>query len=496
MTSGKDRVDKPMDMPDSRKRMMTRRDLLRLASGGLLGVAGGAVLAACGETQTVIKEIPVETVVTQEVIKEVPVEIVVTREVVKEVPVHDHGPEPTPRTVEVMVEVEKLVEAPMLPPLIVGQLNAFTGSLSFFGPVHRNAAALAADHVNRAGGVGGGSMIILSRDTGVNPVQGVEAARALVEIENAVAIVGALASGVTIPVATSVTVPNQVVQISGASTAPSITVLDDDDFLFRTAPSDAAQGVVLGRLAWEQGFKNVGVMYINNPYGEGLAERFDATFTSLGGTIVDAVPHEDEQPTFASELERATAGGVDALVAISYPGQAQIYVRESLEGGYADKFLFVDGTKSAEMNEAIGWDRLEGTLGTAPGSVDSPQLAAFASAYTDAYAVELPVEPYLAETYDAVAVIALAAAKAGTTTDSVAIRDALRSIANPPGEVVGPGVAGIRRALSLIADGADINYEGASGAVDFDENGDVFGPIEIWQITGGEIKSTGRFETP
>ena len=152
----------------------------------------------------VIKEVPVETVVTREVIKEVPVQTVVTQEVIREVP------------------VEKVVvqEAAMLPPLIVGQLNAFTGSLSFFGPIHRNAAALAADHVNRAGGVGGGSMIIISRDTGVNPVQGVEAARALVEIENAVAIVGALASGVTIPVATSVTVPNQRVQISGASTAP------------------------------------------------------------------------------------------------------------------------------------------------------------------------------------------------------------------------------------------------------------------------------------
>ena len=322
------------------------------------------------------------------------------------------------------------------------------------------------------------------------------AARALVNVENAVAIVGALASGVTIPVATSVTVPNERLQISGASTAPSITVLDDNDFLFRTAPSDAAQGVVLGRLAWEQGFRTVGVMYINNPYGEGLAERFEATYTALGGTIVGMVPHEDSQPTFTSELEKATSGGVDALIAISYPGQAEIYVRESLEGGYADTFVFVDGTKSAEMNDAIGWDRLEGTLGTAPGSVDSPQRDAFQSAYTAAYAVDLPVEPYLAETYDAVALIALAAAKAGTTTDSVAIRDALRSVANPEGEVVGPGVEGIRRALTLIAEGKEINYEGAAGAVDFDENGDVFGPIEIWKIEGGEITSTGRFELP
>ena len=90
----------------------------------------------------------------------------------------------------------------------------------------------------------------------------------------------------------------------------------------------------------------------------------------------------------------------------------------------------------------------------------------------------------------------MAAAKAGTTTDPTAIRDALRDVANPPGEVVGPGVDGIKRALELIAAGQDINYEGAAGPVDFDENGDVVGPIEIWKVEGGKIKSTGRFETP
>ena len=141
--------------------MMTRRNLLRVAGGGLLGAAGGAVLAACGETKTVtrevIKEVPVQRVVTvtREIVKEVPVERVVTKEVIKEVikEVAVHGDfQPTPETVEVIKEVEvlveKVVEAPMLPPLIVGQLNAFTGSVSFFGPIHRNAAALAADHVN------------------------------------------------------------------------------------------------------------------------------------------------------------------------------------------------------------------------------------------------------------------------------------------------------------------------------------------------------------
>ena len=101
-----------------------------------------------------------------------------------------------------------------------------------------------------------------------------------------------------------------------------------------------------------------------------------------------------------------------------------------------------------------------------------------------------PEHPFMNETYDAMILIGLAAAKAGTTTDSAAIRDALRDVANPPGEVVRPGEEGIKRAMELIADGKDINYEGAAGSVDLDENGDVItGHIEVWKIEGGEIVS-------
>ena len=454
------------------------------------------VLAACGESS----DVPSEVVRTVEVEREVTVEVerVVTVEVERPVVQEVVRVVEVEKPVEVVrqVTVEVMQEAQMLPPLVIGHLNALTGSLSYFGVSHGNAADLAASHINRAGGIQGGSVVIISRDTGVNPVQGVDAARALVDVESVAAIVGALASGVTIPVATSVTAPNQTLQISHSSTAPSITALEDDDFLFRTTVSDAAQGVVLGRLAWEQGYRSAGIMYINNAYGQGLAERFTQTFTELGGTVTASVPHEDSQPTFTSELEKATEGNPDVLVTVSYPGQAEIYLREALEGDYADTFLFVDGVKSDDMVQAIGGGKLDGTLGTAPGAPDSPDRQAFYNAYTLTFGVEAPQEPYLAETYDAVVLIALAAAKAGTTTDSVAIRDALRDVANPPGEVVGPGLAGIQKALSLIASGQDINYEGASGPVDFDENGDVSGPIEVWTVEGDAVKSTGRFELP
>lgn len=382
-----------------------------------------------------------------------------------------------------------------VPPLKIGQLNTFTGTLSYFGEVHRKAATLAVDHINLAGGVLGSVVTIVARDTQTTPLVGVDAARALVDIDKVVAIVGALASGVTIPVAESVTVPNGILQISAASTSPAITGLDDNDFLFRTTVSDAAQGVVLGRLARELGYSSASALYINNAYGEGLAEQFKTTFEEEGGTVLELVPHEDVQPTYVSELSLATAGNPDVLVAISYPGHAEVYLREALEGAYISTFLFVDGTKSVAMNETVGWDNLEGTYGTSAGAVVTAEGQVFREAYLSAFAVELPPEPYIDTTYDAVVLIALAAEKAGTTTDSAAIRDALRDVANPPGEIVSPGVDGIKRALELIREGKDINYEGAGGSQDFDANGDVISTIEIWRIEGGAIVSI-RFELP
>ncbi len=459
---------------------------------GLIVAVILSLATACG-TETV--EVPVERIVTQEVVKTVEIEkpVTVVKEVVKTVEV----PGETvivEKVVTVMEEV--MVEREALPPLVVGNLSAFTGSLAEFGPPLRNSVQLAASHVNRAGGVGGGSMLIISRDTAVNPVQGVDAARALVDVEGAVAIVGALSSGVTIAAAQSVTIPKQRIIISGASTAPTITTLDDDDFVFRTTPSDASQGIVLARLARELGYEKVGIMYINNAYGEGLANQFENSFTALGGTVTAKVPHEDVQPTFASELEKATEDDPDVLAVMSYTGQARVYIREALEGGYADEFLFVDGTKGSEwIDEINAWEALDGSYGTVQGAPGGPEKDAFETAYEETYG--FPVShPFMAEHYDATVLIALAAAKAGSTTDAVAIRDALRDVANAPGEVVGPGRDEIARALALIAEGKDIDYNGAGGNVDFDEHGDVSGTIEIWTISDGAIQSTGRFELP
>jgi branched-chain amino acid transport system substrate-binding protein len=373
--------------------------------------------------------------------------------------------------------------------LVIGVLVPFTGALSTFGPEYEDAANLAAKCLNNAGGVNGGEVEIVTGDTATAAQQGVAEATRLIDVEGAVAIVGAAASSVSLAVAESVTGPNQILQISPASTSPALTAASDSDFLFRTPISDAAQGVVLAQMVSEDlGFTSVCSMFVNNAYGEGLLNQFEESFTDAGGTVTATVPHDDAQAvSYQSQLQECVSGGPEALVAISYPvGQATVYLREAIEGGLVDQFVFVDGTKDDEMFAELGWDLFDGMRGTAAGALrlefGEEFDTNFEAEYGEAYQV-----PFVREAFDAVIITALAAAAAGTNTDSVAIRDALRDVANAPGTEFGPGIIespeDLSAALEAAAAGEDIDYSGASGSVDFDENGDVlFGAIEVWSI--------------
>ena len=145
-------------------------------------------------------------------------------------------------------------------PLKIGVLVPLTGDLQSYGEPALKAAQLAAKEINAAGGVLGEDVEISSGDTQTSPQPGVAAAQKLVNIEGVNAIMGALSSGVTIPVAQSVAKAEQIPQVSSASTSPVITSLDDDDFLFRTVPSDAFQGVALSEVTQEKGYENVSII--------------------------------------------------------------------------------------------------------------------------------------------------------------------------------------------------------------------------------------------
>ena len=193
-------------------------------------------------------------------------------------------------------------------PLKIGILVPFTGDLSDFGPAFFDAAKLAAQEINAAGGVFGQDIVLVDADTGTIEATGIESANTLIDVEGVSAIVGAASSAVTLPIAESVTGPAGILMISPSSTSPALTAVTDNDFLFRSTISDAAQGVVLAELAIDLGFTSVCTFFVNTAYGEGLSDQFKETFEALGGTVPAAVPHEQEQTTYVSELQTCVEG--------------------------------------------------------------------------------------------------------------------------------------------------------------------------------------------
>jgi len=368
----------------------------------------------------------------------------------------------------------------------VGTLLSHTGPLKEFGPNLKNGTVLAEKQLKAAGL----NIRLIHEDSETSAIPATNAAKKLVEVDRVVAIVGALASGVTVPVAESVTCSSGVVHISPASTSPLITVLPADkqaDVLFRTCPSDALQGVISGKLAASFS-KTASALYVNNPYGQGLAEQFKKSYERRRGKVLALVPHDEKAgESYTAELKKALAGKPDIVCAFSYPEHAKVYIKEAIEFFKFNNFLFCDGTKSFDIVSAVGGKNVEGRWGTAPGAAKTGSYDIFVSDYRAEYGV-LPPLPFITNAYDATVVIGLAAYAAkvkGQYITSKNIRDNLRKVANPPGEVIKPGE--FKRAFQLLDQGKDINYEGAAGAVDFDKNGDVKTPIEIWRYRKGDM---------
>lgn len=388
----------------------------------------------------------------------------------------------------------------------LGQIAPFTGSAAEFGTFYKDGVALGVQQLNKAAEeVFGGPLIAshIAEDTNTLPTPAIESARKLVEADGVSAIIGGWSSGVTTAVAESVSIPSGVLQVSNGSTSPLISVLPADrdaDLLFRTTSSDALQGVVLAQLAYgeifpDHKFESASTLFVNNPYGQGLSNAFARSFQLRGGKVFAQVPHPEEvQPTYKSQLALALKDKPDVLVSVSYPGHTATYLKECRDFFGFTNWLFVDGNKSTKVLEAVGGKDLAGKLGTTPGQDPGiPAFQNFAEEYKAAFGHDR-IPPFTESAYDAAIAIGFAAAKAvadgETNLTGRVLRNRLREVSNPPGEVINGGTrADIVRGLQLIKQGKDVNYSGAAGACDFDDNGDVITPIAVWRFTTDAIET-------
>jgi ABC-type branched-subunit amino acid transport system substrate-binding protein len=300
---------------------------------------------------------------------------------------------------------------------------------------------------------------------------------------------------VSIPILTSVTAPAGVVQVSPASSSPTLTSLARDGktggVFFRTITSDALQGTAAAKYAIDQGLKKLAVIHVNNDFGVNMVREFASAYEKLGGTITSTTPYNEKQASYASEASAAMAGEPEALYLISYPVDGATIARAWISGGGAPKFLLNDGMNSADFIQAVGAQYLNDAYGTSSGTTTTASTEYFSREYEAFSGGIKPDAPAADRSYDAGAIVALAIAKAGKG-DAAAIKAAIPEVVASGGTPIHAGKEEFAKALALIKEGKPIKYEGVIGPVSFDEYGDITGPFRLWRIKDGEVTTVGE----
>jgi ABC-type branched-subunit amino acid transport system substrate-binding protein len=385
--------------------------------------------------------------------------------------------------------------------LTIGDSLPLTGDLADFGPAGNKAAHVAINNINKAIKSDNlkQTVSLKTQDNGggTDPQAAVSAARKLVS-DGSTCIAGAWASSDTIPTAQSVAIPQGVLLISPASTSLDITKLNDPDNLInRVPPADNLQGAALAAFVARQigKGKTVSVGGRNDSYGDGLTGSFiQAWEQQQNGKVTSDSPvlYDPAAASYDSEAQKIVAGNPDAFVIVDFPdtfpkvGPALVRT-----GKWSPSKTFVtdglaDGTLAKEHQ-----DITNGFRATAPGTpTEGTASTAFGKLYESSAPKNVARNTFDSQNFDAVTLCYLAAVAAGST-DGKEMASNLRDISGPPGtkyswQQLGP-------AVKALEDGKNIDYIGASGDINLDENGDpTVGVYDQLRFSGGEIAPFGK----
>jgi ABC-type branched-subunit amino acid transport system substrate-binding protein len=345
--------------------------------------------------------------------------------------------------------------------LTLGTLLPQTGDLAFLGPPEFAGVHLAVKEINEAGGVLGKPIKESDKDSGDDAPDVANPSVDSLLNEKADAIIGAAASGVTLNVIDKVAGAG-VVQFSPANTSDKLSTYPDKGFYFRTAPPDVLQGRVLADLIAQDGHSKIAIIARQDAYGTGLADNTEKFFTEGGGEVVAKQIYGTDTTNFASVVGAVKAKKPDAIALIAF-NETQNIVPELVKQGLANKtapWYFVDGNLSNSYKFPKG--TLDGAKGTLPGA-ESPE--AFQQALL---AVDPKLEDfsYAPESYDAANLIAIAAQAAKNDTGA-AIKSQLINVSKG-----GEKCTDFKSCKALLDAGKDIDYDGKSGPVEFNDVGD------------------------
>ncbi|MGE5579055.1 MAG: ABC transporter substrate-binding protein [Bacillota bacterium] len=348
----------------------------------------------------------------------------------------------------------------------IGVNAELTGSVPVVGQSCRNAALMAAEEINTAGGleVGGKKYIVemLVEDNEDKAESAASAAQKLINQNQVLAMIGANASRNAIPAA-SVAESAKVPMISPWSTNVKLT--QDKKYVFRACFIDDFQGVVCAKFSLNNlGAKTAAVLYdVASEYNKGIAEVYKKSFEENGGKIVAFETYTTGDKDFSAQLTKIVAANPDVLFLPNYYSEVPLQVQQALRVGYTGKFLGSDSWGSTELITLGGAD-MEGSYFSTHYASDiaTPQAQNFISAYKRKYN-SVP-DDVAALTYDAVQLLCQAIQSAGKL-DREAVRDALAAVEK---------------------------FSGVTGEMQFKGSGDPIKSAVIIQVKDGQFK---YFET-
>ncbi|MGJ8545510.1 MAG: ABC transporter substrate-binding protein [Sulfitobacter sp.] len=368
----------------------------------------------------------------------------------------------------------------------IGILLGFTGPLESLASDMAGGAELAIAEVNAAGTfLDGGTVTSVRADTGcIDAGMAVSSAERLVTSDRVNGIVGGMCSGETTASLQNVAIPNGAVMISPSATSPALSDVEDNGLFFRTSPSDARQGQVMADILNDRGIKEVAVTYTNNDYGKGLADAFETAFTQSGGTVTLNTSHEDGKADYSAEIGALASAGGEVLVVAGYVDQGGAgIVNGAVDSGAFDTFMFPDGMVSETLEKNFA-EIADGSFGQHP-SADGDGPAKYIE-MGKAAGFE-PTNAFSPESYDAAALMLLAMQAAGSN-DPAEYKGKVMDVANAPGEKIQPGE--LAKALQILKDGGDIDYEGAS-AVELIGPGESAGNYREIEMKDGKMVTVG-----
>ena len=363
----------------------------------------------------------------------------------------------------------------------VGVLVPLTGELGEFGKIVANAIQLGVAEINAAGGTSCGDIRTVIADTGGSPETGIREASKMIESEGAVAVLGPT-SGVMVALVDLAKRSKTVIMSPYAGT---ITLNElGGDYVYRTVSSDLGDGAASGLWLKDQGYESVAFLVQNEESTISPAQVARTTLEDAGIELTDFVVYNPGQPSYQAELISVLSHEPDAIYLAGGQESGVTVIKEATAGGFEGEWLFTADLAVPEIFDAAGADLLNGRayveFADADNSLD--EYKAFEALHIEKAGGE--PGPFAANSFDMINLIALSLEASGQCSGE-GINSVIRDVADG-----GDAVSTFADGKAAIAAGKDINYEGASGPLVFDESGTVSGAYTIQAAEGGEWVNT------